>query len=189
MRRREGGKRGSREVRGPQVPLYLESPEAEYIPTYLPSTCSPLTLSLLSSLHLSLTLAPDRFPPPTSHPRNLPRRSSPRKLYRWKSMMHAIEQQRGPISDLLHLADDARRDVAVVLFFSFFFFFLSFFSLSLLCRRIANAVDPVEFILVFSSSFSQFVLLVLGRSSNLRKRFQACVIQIWNSSFSTSISF
>lgn len=55
-RRRESGKRGHREERGLQVPLYLESPEAEYIPTYLPSTC-PLSLSHFCCLSLFFSLS------------------------------------------------------------------------------------------------------------------------------------
>lgn len=57
------------------------------------------------------------------------------------AMMHAIEQQRGPISGLFHLADDARCDVAVVLFLSFFSFSLPF---SLLCYPVARACNFTE---------------------------------------------
>jgi len=123
-RRREGGKCGPREERGSQVPLYLESPEAEYIPTYLPSTC-PLSLSHFCCL--SLFFFPSRpiaslLPLPTLEFSSSlgPVRAIPLEVH---AMMHATEQQRGPTSDLLHLADDARRDVdPLFLFFSFFLF-------------------------------------------------------------------
>lgn len=55
-RRREGGERGPREERGLQVPLYLESLEAEYIPTYLVR----VSLSLSHSCCLSLCFLPSR---------------------------------------------------------------------------------------------------------------------------------
>lgn len=144
-------KKGGRRTRGPgrkgvsQVPLYLESPEAEYIPTYLVRVPSH---SLTSTVSPSFS-CPRVRSPPSSHfpPSSPPRRSGlgparviPLKVY---AMIHAIEQQRGPTSDLLHLVDDARRDVAVVLSFSLFFYsFL--FPPFLLCRPVARARNPAE---------------------------------------------
>lgn len=76
-------------------------------------------------------------------------------------MMHAIEQQRGPISGLFHLADDARCDVVVVLFLSLFFLFLSLFLSFVILSR-AHATSP--------KVHSSCCLLVLKAKSS--KRYQ-----------------
>lgn len=102
MEEREGGGR---------VPLYLESLEAKYIPTYLPSIYSlgslypadtilsvvhlvpPLFLAPADSLSLSLSLARSLSLSFSVYPLSSSACRSPGKVYRCKSsMMHAIER-------------------------------------------------------------------------------------------------
>jgi len=78
-------------------------------------------------------------------------------------MMHAIEQQRGPTSDLLHLADDARRDVDPLFLFFFFLSVSVSFDISIV-RAILPRINSVE-----SSKLS------LRRNSKI---FQAYVIRL-----------
>lgn len=135
-----GGPGGGWGEQGTQVPLYLESPQAKYIPTYLPSACS-LSLFSPSSHSPSLSLSFSQPIAPSSTSSRSPRaplaQAIPLEVH---AMMHAIEQRRGPTSGLPHLADDARRDVAVDLLLSFFFilsfsFCLSLHFVVLLCVR------------------------------------------------------
>lgn len=95
MGEREGGGR---------VPLYLESLEAKYIPTYLPSIYSLGSLypadTILSVVHslsrcgrLSLSFSPSLPLALSLYPLSSSACRSPGKVYRCKSsMMHAIER-------------------------------------------------------------------------------------------------
>lgn len=97
------------------------APQAEYIPTYLPSAC-PL------SFPLSLLLTSSRGQPLTPLSTLGPRRRA-RASYTAGSIHHDARHRAAGTSGLPQLADDARRDVAVVLLLSFFLFLSLFLFL------------------------------------------------------------
>lgn len=175
-RRRESGECGPWEERGPQVPLYLESPEAEYIPTYLPSTC-PLSLS--RSCPLSLFFLPSRpiaSPPPTSHPRapsRPPRRPGACVSYTAGSPRHDARHRATTGTDQWFVSPRRRRASRRRRRSLSLFFFSSSLPLSLLCHPVARARNFTEGV-----HSSCWLLLVLeARTPRGSKILQTCVTQ------------
>lgn len=149
--------------RGTQVPLYLESPEAEYIPTYLPSIRTPLLSPHLPSFLLfparpivspSSCLPTLGWPPlPSSSPSS--RGSAQVISLEVHAMMHAMESNQWFACLRRQRASRRRHSFSFSLSL---LFFLSSSSFRLFCRA-RETVQRREFVCP-------------GNFSILSKRFQ-----------------
>lgn len=151
----------------PQVPLYLESPEAEYIPTYLPSTC-PLSLS--HSCCLSLFFLPSRpiaslLPPPILESHRAPLVAGACVSYTAGSPRHDARYRATTGTDQWFVSPRRRRALPTSLSSSFSLFFSLSLPLSLLCYPVAHACNFAE--RVHSSCW------LLVREAKSSKRYQA----------------
>lgn len=154
---------------------YTESPEAEYIPTYLPSTC-PLSLSHSRCLSLFFLLSRPitPLPLPTLESHQTPLVTGACVSYTAGSPRHDARHRATTGTDQWFVSPRRRRASRrhcrpLSLFFSFSL------PLSLLCHPVARAR-----ICHRKSSFvrsCRWLLLPEARSS---KRFQTCAIQIWS---------
>lgn len=178
-RRREGGERGPWEERGPQVPLYLESPEAEYIPTYLPSTC-PISLSRSCCLSLFFLLSrpiasPLSLPLPILGSHRAPLVAGACMSYTAGNPRHDARYRATTGTDQWFVSPRRRRALRRRCRPLSLFFFSFSLPLSLLCYPVSRAhatSSPKEFIRPVGSWFSK---LSLQRGPKI---LQICVIQI-----------